>query len=104
MDNLSVDSKGDIYVAAFPKVLALMQAIDGPAKPKGRRVEIPSTVFRVRRVGGEGGEGYVVEKVLEDVEGQVLPGSTVVLHDVKTGSLWMGGVASPFITVCEPIS
>ncbi|CZR64077.1 related to serum paraoxonase/arylesterase [Phialocephala subalpina] len=100
MDNLSLDSKDDIYIAAFPKVLSLIQAMDGAEPPAGSWVEIPSTVFRVRRQGEE----WKVEKVLEDIEGVKLPGSTVVVHDVKTGALWMGGVASPFITVCVPIS
>lgn len=100
MDNLVVDSKGDVYVAAFPKILSLVQALDGKVPEKGKWIEIPSTVFRVRRV--DGGEGqWEIKKVLEDVEGTALPGSTVAVHDVKTGMLWMGGVASPFISVCE---
>lgn len=101
MDNLSIDKKGHVYTAAFPKVLALIEAVDGKPKAGQKWVEIPSTVLRVRRekYGGE----WVVEKVLEDIEGVVLPGSTVAVHDAKRGSLWMGGVASPFITVCEPL-
>lgn len=110
MDNLSLDSDGNIYVAAFPKVLGLIEAMDGPEPAAGDWVEIPSTIFRVRKgeKAGEEGEGkdgaWEVEKVLEDIEGIKLPGSTTAVHDVKTGNLWMGGVASPFITVCDPVS
>lgn len=112
MDNLSLDSKNFIYIAAFPKPLSLIAAIDGAEPAPGTWTEIPSTVFRVRRVvrdegvkgeGIKGEEGWEVEKVLEDIEGVKLPGSTVAVHDVKTGGLWMGSVASPFITVCEPV-
>ncbi|KUJ14191.1 serum paraoxonase/arylesterase-like protein [Mollisia scopiformis] len=99
MDNLSVDIHGDIYVAAFPKVLALIEAMDGEKRPDGEWVEIPSTVFRVRKEGAT----WVVEKVLEDVEGSVLPGSTVAARDGVTGMLWLGGVASPFVGVCVPV-
>ena len=102
MDNLVVDSKGDVYVAAFPKILSLVKALDGKVPEVGKWVEIPSTVFRVRYVGEDGEEGeWEVKKVVEDVEGTKLPGSTVAVHDVKTGMLWMGGVASPFISVCQ---
>ncbi|KAH7317754.1 serum paraoxonase/arylesterase-like protein [Rhexocercosporidium sp. MPI-PUGE-AT-0058] len=108
VDNLSIDSKGDIYAACFPEVLALVANLDGPVKEPLR--EIPSTVFRIRRVLGEGeGENekgmvkWVVEKVLEDIEGKFLPGATTAVHDVRTGSFWLGGVASPFITVCEKV-
>lgn len=45
--------------------------------------------------------GHVAEKVLEDIKGKVLSGSTTAVHDVKTGGFWLRGVASSFITVCE---
>jgi arylesterase/paraoxonase len=100
MDNLVVDKKGDAYVAAFPDVLRLVEALDGKVPGERRWVDVGSTVFRVK-VDEDEEEGFKVEKVLEDVEGVVLPGSTVAVHDVESGMLWMGGVASPFVTVCE---
>ncbi|CZS92048.1 related to serum paraoxonase/arylesterase [Rhynchosporium agropyri] len=106
VDNLSIDSAGDIFAACFPDVLALVANMDGPVVEPRR--EIGSTVFRIRRISDGMGEGeeegtirHVVEKVLEDLEGKVLPGATTAVHDVKTGSIWLGGVISPFITVCE---
>ncbi|KAG4439634.1 hypothetical protein IFR05_004883 [Cadophora sp. M221] len=107
IDNLSIDSNGDIFAACFPDVLSLVANLDGPIREPLR--EIPSTVFRIRRVvdesegEGEMGVRHVVEKVLEDIEGRVLPGATTAVHDVKTDSFWLGGVASPFITVCERV-
>ena len=104
VDNLSIDSNGDIFAACFPDVLALVANLDGPILEKGNRREIASTVLRIRRVADEEGEvRHVVKKVLEDIEGRVLPGATTAVHDVKTGMFWLGGVASPFVTVCERV-
>lgn len=99
IDNLSVDSNGDIFVAAFPKVLAFVKAMDKPFT-----TNVPSTVFRIRLKRTEGMVRqfeFEVTKVLEDIEGKVLPGATVAVHDAKTGNFWLGGVMSPYITLCE---
>jgi arylesterase/paraoxonase len=95
VDNLSIDENGDIWVAAFPVGVVLLMATDNPLE-----VDVPSAVFRIRKVKGE--EAYEVKMVLEDIEGKTLPGSTGVVHDAKTGKLFLGGVTSNFVTVCEP--
>ncbi|KAF4946717.1 hypothetical protein FGADI_10921 [Fusarium gaditjirri] len=93
VDNASIDENGDIWIAAFPIGVEIFKAYDDPynAHP-------PSTVLRVRKVEGE----YVVEKMLEDADGEVLPAATTVVHDAKTGRLFLSSVISPFIAVCEP--
>ncbi|KAF5601707.1 serum paraoxonase arylesterase [Fusarium subglutinans] len=93
VDNASIDENGDIWIAAFPIGVEIFKAYDDPynAHP-------PSTVLRVRKVEGE----YVVEKVLEDAKGEVLPAATTVVHDTKTGRLFLSSVISPFIAVCKP--
>lgn len=104
LDNLSVDGNGDLFAAAIPQIHTWAKSALAPFD-----VRVPSTVLRIRRAAeGAGGEarrgregGYVVEKVVED-DGAVLPGSTVAVHDVVTGRLFMGGAMSPFITICEP--
>ncbi|KAK1449899.1 hypothetical protein CMEL01_07235 [Colletotrichum melonis] len=94
IDNLSVDGKGDIYAAIFPRGIEILQAAKDPlnARPK-------SAAVRIRK---EGDGVYVWEKIIEDGLGEVLPGTTTVVHDAKTGRLFFGGVTSPFIAVCEP--
>lgn len=82
-----------------------------------KETNVASTVFRIRRIlvrdekiekefGLEPGRGNrvenIVEKVIEDREGKVLPAASTAVHDVKTGNLWLSGFASKFITVCEP--
>lgn len=108
IDNLSVDSNGDVWVAAFPIGLDIMKAYKDPynAHP-------PSAALRIRKVEGA---KYEVDKVIEDAEGEVLPVSTTVIHDAKTGRLFFSskspvrhvkdaanysGVISPFIAICE---
>jgi len=39
--------------------------------------------------------------VLEDAEAEVLPAATTVIHDADTGRLFLGGVWSPYLAVCE---
>ena len=106
IDNLSVDKGGDIYAAAFPKIYLWAESSKNPFD-----VDPPSAVFRIhksqRGVGGakdaydETDAIYVVDKVLED-DGSVLPGATTAVHDTKTGRIFLSGVMSPFIAICEP--
>lgn len=85
VDNLSVDYIGDIYAAAFPKILKVVKAFENP-HGKG----FPSTVWRIRRLGM--GLDFEVKKILEDGEVKNMQGATVVRHDAKTGRLFMGGM------------
>jgi hypothetical protein len=96
IDNLSVDKRGDIYVAAFPKLYAWAESSKNPFD-----VHPPSAVFRIRKSSKGHDAEYVVEKVLED-DGSVLPGTTTAVHDAETGKVYLGGVMSAYITICEP--
>lgn len=102
IDNLSIDSEGDIFAVGFPDIMALMRSLENP------EVVVASTVFRVVREDGEngeegedGGKPYEVSKVLEDIGGKTLPASTVAVHDVVRDMYWPGGVSSGCIGVCE---
>ncbi|KAK8876954.1 Serum paraoxonase arylesterase [Apiospora arundinis] len=104
IDNLMVDRDGDVWAAVFPvakDIRAAFEDSDFGAK-KG-----PSTAaMRIRKTKGAGDgdfDGYVVEKVLEDGFGDLLPVSTSVVHDAKTGRLFFSSVISPFIAVCDKI-
>ncbi|KAM0433490.1 hypothetical protein ACHAPT_004370 [Fusarium lateritium] len=79
IDNLSIDANGDIWAAAFPMGVAIFKAYEDPYNTFP-----PAAALRVRKVEGE----YVVEKVIEDGEGEILPAATTVVHDVKTGRLF----------------
>jgi arylesterase / paraoxonase len=88
VDNASIDENGDIWIAAFPIGVEIFKAYNDPynAHP-------PSTVLRVRKVEGE----YVVEKMVEDAEGEVLPAATTVVHDAKTGRLFLSSKLSHYL-------
>ncbi|KAM0344937.1 hypothetical protein ACHAPU_007071 [Fusarium lateritium] len=93
VDNASIDENGDIWVAAFPVAADIFKAYEDPYNARNA-----ATVLRVRKVDGK----YVAEKVIEDAYGEILPATTTVVHDAKTGRLFFSSVISPHIAVCEP--
>lgn len=112
IDNLSVDSNGDIFAAVFPDPLRFFKSATDPYNPDIRPA---SAGLRISKTSS----GYEVSKAIEDGLGEVLPGSTTIVHDAKTGRLFMSGTSdvmylycnqlltvigifSPFITVCDP--
>ena len=82
IDNLSVDRNGDIYAAAFPKILRLLDSFKDP-----HHVDSPSTIWRIHKAG----LSYEVKKMLEDREAKTMGGATVARHDAKSGMLFIGG-------------
>ena len=83
VDNLAVDRTGDIYGAAFPKIIPMVKSFEDP-----ENTHPPTAVVRVRR-GPDG--AYQVHKVLEDRDGAVLSMATVARHDATTGRFFLGG-------------
>lgn len=96
LDNISEDENGDYWVPGIPKLGKIMEMFDNPSGDS----KSPATVFRIKRKGN-GRKGYEVKKVLEDSESEVLPATTTVVHDAKTGRLFLSGIVSPFVSVCE---
>lgn len=56
------------------------------------------TVFRMKKRVATRREN---EKVLEDRNGRVLSSATAVVHDVKTGRLFLSETVAPSMTICE---
>lgn len=83
IDNLSEDSVGNIYAAVHSRGIEILKQVEDPLG-----VNPASAVIRLRRlqVGG-----FEWEKVLEDRDGTVLPGTTTVVHDAETGRLFLSG-------------
>ncbi|ROW09842.1 hypothetical protein VMCG_02163 [Cytospora schulzeri] len=83
IDNLSEDRNGVIWAAVIPNAIQFMRQAKDP-----RHQSPSSSVFKIFRT--EKGL-YEVVKVLEDRHGQVLPGTTTVVHDVTTARLFLSG-------------
>ncbi|ESZ93489.1 hypothetical protein SBOR_6138 [Sclerotinia borealis F-4128] len=99
INDISIDKNGDIYAATVPN---LHKAITDTRKSYGN---IPSAVYRIMKLGemGDGeGWGWNVMKMIED-DGNILPATTVAVHDMLTGKIFLGGVRDPFISICERI-
>jgi len=63
----------------------------------------PSNALRISINTGPNsfyGEKYTVEKVFED-DGKIMSGITTAVYDSKRKKLFMNGVASPQLVVCN---
>ncbi|KPI37197.1 uncharacterized protein AB675_1591 [Cyphellophora attinorum] len=106
LDNISEDSDGVMLVAGFPKLPQVEEHLKESTPIDGR--SIAATILEIRRVG-EPGKGFgmpkrewTVKKILEDPKGEILPMTTTAVRDAKTGRLFIMGVVSPWIAVCDP--
>lgn len=83
IDNLSVDSNGDIWAVGFPRGLAILDVIAEPFTKTA-----PSAIFKIRKSGEK---QYEVNKVLEDGEAKFVSAATVAVFDRKTERIFIGG-------------
>lgn len=83
IDNLSEDQNGDIWVAVITKGIEFIKSAKSPFT-----IFPPSSIFKITRTDSE---AFAVTKALEDRDGEVLPGTTTVVHDTTTGKLFLGG-------------
>ncbi|KAJ5496717.1 hypothetical protein N7463_008704 [Penicillium fimorum] len=100
IDNLSLDADGNLLAAAIPNSIAFVKSMEDPY-----RVVAPATVLGVNGISTQlrtqSGKDCEVSKLVEDKDAKWLPTSTVVVQDVELHRLFLGGVLSPFITICE---
>ncbi|CAG7935033.1 unnamed protein product [Penicillium nalgiovense] len=100
LDNLSLDADGNLLAAAIPDSITFVKSIENPYE-----LVAPATVLTVNGIATQlrthDGKGCEVSKLVEDRDAKWLPSSTVAVKDVKSHRLFLGGVVSPFITVCE---
>ncbi|KAE8356305.1 hypothetical protein BDV28DRAFT_127440 [Aspergillus coremiiformis] len=98
LDNLSIDTEGNVFAGGIPDGIQWLRAFHNPYGTSA-----PSTVFMVRKNTSDQNQSgeYNVIKLVEDGEAQVLPATTTAVHDVVSGQVFLGGLSSPFIGVCE---
>lgn len=83
IDNLSEDQDGNLWAAIIPRGIEIMKQPNDP-----HHYFPSSSVFKLSR--DKGGK-FITDKILEDSEGSVMPGTTTVVHDARTGRLFLGG-------------
>lgn len=83
IDNLSQDADGTIWAAVMPVGLRALQTAYDPLHKTA-----PSAVIKIWKTKGS---GFAWEKVLEDRDNDMLPCATTVVHDEKTGRLFVSG-------------
>ncbi|CAI7584681.1 unnamed protein product [Penicillium glandicola] len=100
IDNLSLDADGNLLAAAIPDSIAFVKSMEDPY-----RVVAPAAVLAVNGIATQlrkqSGKHCEVSKLVEDGDARWLPTSTVAVQDVESHRLFLAGVTSPFITVCE---
>nr|POF12987.1 serum paraoxonase/arylesterase 1 [Quercus suber] len=100
MDNLAADAAGTVWAPVFPKQGEALKAF---ADPLGAKTPVSAAFKIVKTIDAATQKTtWQAVKVIEDKAGEILPGSTCVIHDVRTGRLFFSSVYSPFISVCEP--
>ncbi|CAG9944871.1 unnamed protein product [Clonostachys rosea f. rosea IK726] len=102
VDNLSVDEEGNVLVAAFPVPLKVPASVEKPYS-----VNAPATALMLQKrldseSQGQGIGAYNIVKLIEDRDAKILPTTTIVVRDAKSGTLFLSGVASPFMAICKP--
>ncbi|KIK58310.1 hypothetical protein GYMLUDRAFT_45522 [Collybiopsis luxurians FD-317 M1] len=100
LDNLAIDSRGNLWVAAFPKLSDIFQQVK-----KDPSHIVPTAGFQISINTGPDslrGQGYKVEKIFEN-NGTIASGSTSVVYDAERELLFMSGLTSSHLTVCHKL-
>ncbi|KAI9044669.1 uncharacterized protein KD926_011639 [Aspergillus affinis] len=101
IDNLSIDTDGNIFAATIPDLQQFLRAFHDPYD-----TDSPSTVMMIRKRSNNKeaslmkGEHDVI-KLVEDKEARVLPTTTSAVYDPVSGQLFLGALSSPFMVVCK---
>jgi arylesterase/paraoxonase len=88
-DNIDVDDKGDLWIAAHPKMFALVAYMNDPSRPS------PSEVYRLNVLGGI---PQSAARVYADLGGQIGAAS---VGAVAQGHLFVGSIFDPKILDCR---
>jgi len=97
LDNIAVDADGQLWAAGMPQLLTALAHMRNPS------LLSPSTAERISINTGPNsfyGEKYKVEKVFED-DGKIMSGISTAVYDSKRKKLFMNGISSPQLVVCN---
>ncbi|KAJ5973469.1 hypothetical protein N7481_010679 [Penicillium waksmanii] len=99
IDRISVNAEDSIVITAFPDSLELIKASTNPLDP------VPgATLLLAKRetINPEQSEeqGYQAYFLITDEDGELMPSTTIAVHDVKTDRLFLTGIFSRGINIC----
>lgn len=100
IDRISVNAEDGIVITTFPDPLELQKASSNPqdgvtgatlliAKKKKPEPDMPDDEH-----------GYQAFYLIKDEDGELMPSTTIAVHDVKTDRLFLAGVFSRGINIC----
>jgi hypothetical protein len=89
IDNVSADRMGSSSSRHSPRVLVVLEAYNDPWNHRA-----PAAGLRIQQSENGFHGSYILDRVIEDGFGEVLPAATTVVHDVQTGRLFFSSKSS----------
>lgn len=100
LDHLSVDARGNILITAFTDPVELQEASTNP-----QASVTAGTVLMVQKKNDRSKksdeEQYVLQPMIEDEAAKLMSTTTTAVHDVHSDRIFLAGVFSPGISICE---
>ncbi|CEJ58644.1 hypothetical protein PMG11_07294 [Penicillium brasilianum] len=100
LDHLSVDARGNILITAFTDPVELQEASTNP-----QASVTAGTVLMVQKKNGRSQksdeEQYVLLPMIEDEAAKLMSTTTTAVHDVQSDRIFLAGVFSSGISICQ---
>lgn len=100
LDRLSVNAHGNILITAFTDPVELQEASTNPLASV-----TAGTVFMVSRKNARpknsDGVEYIFQPMLKDEDAKLMSTTTTAVYDVQSKRIFLAGVFSPSISICE---
>ncbi|OQE27880.1 hypothetical protein PENSTE_c004G02024 [Penicillium steckii] len=99
IDRISVNAEDNLVITTFPGQFELQKASSDPHEPV-----VGASIFSTARQKPDTTEpdkqGYEAYLLIEDEDGELMPSTTIAVHDAKTDRLFLAGKFSRGISIC----
>lgn len=99
IDRISVNAEDNLVITTFPDPFELQKASSNPQEPVAGAI-IFSTARQKTDSRESDEQGYEAYLLIEDEDGELMPSTTIAVHDVKTERLFLAGKFSRGISIC----
>lgn len=101
LDPMSVNAEDNILITTFPDSLELLRASSNPQDPvAGASLLLVKSKKTNTKLPDQQGYGYEAYLLITDEDGELMPSTTIAVHDVKTDRLFLTGLFSRGINIC----